>query len=147
MPPEQHRFRTGDTVRYTPNGEVWTVAYVDGDYLVWCGWPHGQTLAAKCELVTACSDDEHIALLRQMAELGPDDARGRRAMRALGMPLPEDIVAAEKRVVVAAKVWDAAYTAIRRDDSRIVPEGRNMESAQDELRAAVAALRALETHG
>lgn len=74
--------RTGDHVLHKPSGETWVVAYVNGDDLAWCGWPHGLARTADCELVKSCSDDEHVELLGEMAKVG-DDSRGSYARRAL----------------------------------------------------------------
>jgi hypothetical protein len=64
--------RTGDIVRHGPTAEEWTVAYVRGEYLAWCGWPPGEARLADCTLVRSCSDDEYVKLLRRFAALRPD---------------------------------------------------------------------------
>ncbi len=78
--------RTGDTVLHRPSKEEWLVAYVDGKYLAWCGWPEGEALVSDCELVKACSDEEHMKLLQDLAEVKPGrsaDKRHRMARRIL----------------------------------------------------------------
>ena len=57
--------RTGDTVLHRPSGEAWLVAYVDGPDLAWFGWPEGFARVDDCELVKACSDEEHEKALRK----------------------------------------------------------------------------------
>ena len=77
--------RTGDTVKHRPTGETWTVAYVDGDRLAPCGWPNCEALVSDCDLIEACSDEEHRDILDRCAEIRePHDKRGRMARRALG---------------------------------------------------------------
>ena len=51
--------RTGDTVLHKPSGEKWLVAYVQGEYLAWCGGPEGEAKLADCELGRACTDEQH----------------------------------------------------------------------------------------
>lgn len=58
-PREQPPFRCGDTVFHRPSGETWEVAYCDGNDLAWCGWPNGLARTEHCQLVKACSDEEH----------------------------------------------------------------------------------------
>lgn len=69
--------RAGDHVHHKPSGEKWVVAYVDGDYVGWCGWPAGEANVADCELVKACTDEEHRAILEELVKIG-----GKRASRA-----------------------------------------------------------------
>ncbi len=59
--------RTGDTVLHKPSGEKWLVAYVQGEYLAWCGWPEGEAKLADCELVRACTDEQHWKPVREIA--------------------------------------------------------------------------------
>lgn len=70
-------WRAGDRVLHKPSGETWVVAYVDGDYLAWCGWPEGEAKVSDCTLVKRCSDDEHIKQLESLA-----NSRGKRSYRA-----------------------------------------------------------------
>ena len=70
--------RTGDTVIYNQNGERWIVAYVDGDYMSWVGWPEGEARTADCTLVRECSDNEHVMLLEEIARSNA----GRRTRKA-----------------------------------------------------------------
>lgn len=60
--------RTGDSVKHGPTGETWLVAYVDGDYLAWCGWPEGEAKLADCTLIKSCTDEQHENLLREIAD-------------------------------------------------------------------------------
>jgi hypothetical protein len=73
--------RAGDTVHHEPTGEDWVVAYVDGDYLAWCGWPAGEAKISDCWLKKSCTDEEHVKWLHDIAKA--DGKRGRRARLAL----------------------------------------------------------------
>lgn len=73
--------RCGDHVHHEPTGEDWVVAYVDGNYLAWCGWPEGEAKVADCKLIKTCSDDEHLSMLRRVAKT--PGKRGRWAAAAL----------------------------------------------------------------
>ena len=75
--------RTGDIVLHKPTGEHWIVAYVDGEYMSWCGWPPGEARTADCEVVTVASDDEHWKWVRRVAEIAGNDKRARMAQRML----------------------------------------------------------------
>lgn len=61
--------RTGDTVLHAPTQETWTVAFVIDDRLSWLGWPPGYAKAADCALVKSCTDEEHLFLLMELAEM------------------------------------------------------------------------------
>ena len=63
---------TGDHVHHAPSGEDWVVAYVRGDRLAWCGWPHGEAATADCTLLKKATPDERDKLLRDMADCGHD---------------------------------------------------------------------------
>jgi hypothetical protein len=76
---------TADIVNHGPTGEEWTVAYVKDGRIAWCGWPEGEAALADCTLVKAASDDERIALLKQMAEMSGNDARRTFARWRLGL--------------------------------------------------------------
>lgn len=73
--------RCGDHVHHAPTNEIWVVAYVDGDYLAWCGWPAGEARVSDCTLVKACSDAEHRHWLEDVAK--SEGKRGSMARRAL----------------------------------------------------------------
>lgn len=64
---ESQAIRTGDTVHHKPSNEDWLVAYVQGDRLAWCGWPEGEVQLKDCELVRACTDEQHWKLVREIA--------------------------------------------------------------------------------
>ncbi len=64
---EVQPIRTGDTVLHKPSDERWLVAYVQGDRLAWCGWPEGEAKLSDCELIKACSDEQHWKLVREIA--------------------------------------------------------------------------------
>jgi hypothetical protein len=80
-------FRCGDHVHHGPTGENWVVAYVDGEYLAWCGWPAGEAKLADCTLVKACDDVEHLRMLEQCA--ASSGKRQRKAQEALVVLLAE----------------------------------------------------------
>lgn len=69
--------RSGDTVKHKPSGETWTVAYVFAHWLSWYGWPEGEAKLEDCELVKACTDEEHEASLREWAGKPMADSRAR----------------------------------------------------------------------
>lgn len=73
--PAPKPFRAGDHVRHRPSGESWVVAYQDGEYLAWCGWPEGEARAADCELIQAATGAEHEAILRRLVNAGGKRAR------------------------------------------------------------------------
>lgn len=73
--------RAGDHVHHRPSGEDWVVAYVDGDYLAPCGWPNGEAKLSDCVLKKSCSDEEHAAILLEIAKV--DDKRGVKARAAI----------------------------------------------------------------
>jgi len=60
--------KTGDTVKHKPTGETWTVAFVEGAELSWCGWPFGYARIADCDLISECSDEESEATWRHLAK-------------------------------------------------------------------------------
>ena len=59
--------RTGDVVRHIPSGEEWLVAWADSTELIACGWPETFAKVEDCELIEACSDDEHWTLVKAVA--------------------------------------------------------------------------------
>jgi hypothetical protein len=79
---ESSKWRAGDCVFHRPTGETWVLAYVDGDYLAWCGWPAGEAKVSDCELVAQCTDEEHLRLLRSLAT-SVDGKRARKAQADL----------------------------------------------------------------
>jgi hypothetical protein len=68
-------FRAGDVVHHVPTGEEWVVAYVDGKYLAWCGWPDGVAQTSDCRLKTSCTDDEHLRLFHDISQSAGKRAR------------------------------------------------------------------------
>jgi hypothetical protein len=64
------RFRCGDSVVHRPSGEKCLVAYDDGDNLAWAGWPEGRASSADCDLVRACTDEQHVAAVRMWLDAG-----------------------------------------------------------------------------
>lgn len=80
--------RAGDVVYHRPSDETWVLAWGDdarGEVSA-CGWPETIAKAADCELVEACSDDEHLAMLREWATRAGDYRATvcRRQLAALG---------------------------------------------------------------
>lgn len=63
---------TGDSVKHGPTGETWTVAYVQGDRLAWCGWPPGEAHLSDCTLVEKAKPEYRDKLLRDMADMRLD---------------------------------------------------------------------------
>lgn len=74
---------TGDVVFHAPSGETWTVAFVEGDRLAWCGWPEGLALLSDCTLVEKASAEQRQSILRSMAGIPTNDSRQRYAQRVL----------------------------------------------------------------
>jgi hypothetical protein len=66
---------TADHVHHAPSGEDWVVAYVRGDRLCACGWPHTLAALSDCTLIKKATPAEREQLLREMAG-NTEDARG-----------------------------------------------------------------------
>jgi len=62
--------RAGDTVLHHPSGEKWLLAYRDGDFVSWCGYPEGTARVEDCTVVKACTDEEHRQMLESWAKKG-----------------------------------------------------------------------------
>ena len=62
--------KAGDVVKHRPTGETWLLAYAEGGRVSACGWPESIAEEADCELVKACSIEEHEAMLREWADKG-----------------------------------------------------------------------------
>lgn len=68
MTPElAHAIDTGDHVFHTPSNETWLVAYVEGKYLIPCGWPACFAKISDCVLTKKATPYERNNLLREMA--------------------------------------------------------------------------------
>lgn len=65
-------------IRHRPSGETWTLAWADESEVICCGWPETFAKASDCVLVKAASDEEYIAMLRQVSEACPSQTRGYR---------------------------------------------------------------------
>lgn len=74
---------TGDSVFHAPTGETWTVAYVQGDRLAWCGWPEGEARLSDCTLVQKATPEFKAKLLQDMTNMPEEDARRRYARHVL----------------------------------------------------------------
>ncbi len=59
---------TADTILHKPSGEKWLVAYARSGYVCCCGWPESLAPASDCELLEKASEEDRLALLRQMAD-------------------------------------------------------------------------------
>jgi hypothetical protein len=119
--------RCGDTVFHRPSKETWCVSYADQerDELSWVGWPEGYAKLSDCDLVQRCSDEDHVAAVREWLEKphrrdsGFEDRRvsqvSRLYRRALPMDrmLPLEAAAFEARVDAALQSAQAAAECIR----------------------------------
>lgn len=74
---------TADHVKHVPSGELWLVAYVEGDRLCACGWPCTVANLADCELIQKAAPGEKEALLQRMAMISDGDIRGVYARRKI----------------------------------------------------------------
>lgn len=88
------KIRAGDTfkLKHTDSErsgreEILVCAYNEDGYIAWCGWPPGEYRESECELVKACSDEEHREMLERWVEkmtaLTPGDRRHSVAQRQL----------------------------------------------------------------
>lgn len=77
--------RAGDAVLHKPSGEIWSVAFVEDGRLCAQGWPLSMEPVENFELKRAASDDQHEAVLHEMASMRGSDPRRSYARRALGM--------------------------------------------------------------
>lgn len=64
---------TADHVHHAPSGEDWVVAYVRGDRLCACGWPHTLAALSDCRLIKKATPADRDQLLRDMARNTEDD--------------------------------------------------------------------------
>lgn len=74
---------TGDYIYHYPSREKWVVAYVQGEYLVWCGWPQGEAQLSNCVLLKKATPEKRLDLLKEMAAMPGNDPRQRYAQRRL----------------------------------------------------------------
>lgn len=72
-------FRCGDLVRHQPSGELWEVAWCEGDDIAWCGWPNGMARTADCTMHLRATDEQHRAAVGRVVKV--TDSRGPRASR------------------------------------------------------------------
>jgi hypothetical protein len=42
--------------RHRPTGEEWRLAYCDGKFVSWCGWPEGTAQMSDCDLIRVCRE-------------------------------------------------------------------------------------------
>lgn len=64
--------RAGDHVLHRPTGETWVLAAVDGEDVLWAGWPPGRARLADCELLTAATDAVHRDMVDRCRDLRGD---------------------------------------------------------------------------
>ncbi len=56
--------RCGDHVVYHPTGEMWLIAFSEGEVLVPAGLPIRMARVVDCEVVFRCSDHDHDRLVK-----------------------------------------------------------------------------------
>jgi hypothetical protein len=115
---------TGDTVRHSPSGEDWLVAYVAGGMLCACGWPCTLVPVSECALTEKATAENRLELLRQLANGQGDDPRKRYAQRALATietPTTTDRLAEMKvaAIVKAAFAWGSERTINDWDEAEL----------------------------
>ena len=71
----QPTYRTGDVIRHIPSGEEWLVATADARHVSPCGWPYGLARLDEVELVEAATDEAHLKLLQELANMSVPDPR------------------------------------------------------------------------
>lgn len=82
FPQGESTIDTGDLVKHGPTGEEWTVAYVRGDRLSWCGWPEGEAALSDCTLVRKATRSQRENTLTMMAASeGPRGIYARHVLR------------------------------------------------------------------
>lgn len=75
-------FRAGDHIHHAPTGEDWLLAADEHEgRVICCAWPEALGNASDCTLVRAVSDEDHVKVLRAVAE--HDGLRGVWARRDL----------------------------------------------------------------
>jgi hypothetical protein len=86
--PVEDAIDTADHVHHAPSGEDWVVAYVRGDRLCACGWPHTLADLADCTLIKKATSAEREQLLREMASNTEDDRGSYARERLASMEQP-----------------------------------------------------------
>jgi hypothetical protein len=77
--------RCGDVVLHRPSGEMWLVAWAEGELLAPSGWPNGIAQLADCEVLKRCSDPEHAAAVDEWRRVHDcSDSRRARVLRLYG---------------------------------------------------------------
>lgn len=86
-------FRAGDSVHHGPTGEDWVLAFGDledgGGKVSPAGWPACLAEASDCTLLEPASDEEHIEMLKRVADMRGSDFRAIRAQNYLAS-LPKE---------------------------------------------------------
>jgi hypothetical protein len=59
------------------------VAWADAVDVICCGWPESIARATDCDLIKAATDQEYLALSREVAHSCPEQMRGRRCQAQL----------------------------------------------------------------
>ena len=116
--------RAGDTVspKSRPD-EQWVVAYVEGNWLAWFGWPEGEIKLDEVVLIESCSDAEHRKALEKWAlkpcvENGVTDRRSivcQRQLWALRLQLGELQPPSAERVRDLQAARDALSLLVRHE--------------------------------
>lgn len=79
----QYGIDTGDTVFHQPTGETWLVAFVEDEWISWCGWPEGRGQLSDCTLKEKATPEARQELLEQLAAMNESDHRQRYAKQRL----------------------------------------------------------------
>lgn len=120
-----HPPRCGDTVFHRPTGETWVVAYAEGEYLAWFGWPDGLAKLSDCEVKERCSDEEHAKAVdeERVRRLAEDIASIHAPLGSRG-PLWREHVAEITRRITALFARDSCQVSEPGRDSPL-PIGRD----------------------
>ncbi len=81
---DRRPFIAGDHVRHRPSGEQWRLACDEEDRRVYpAGYPETRAEASDCDLATAATHAQRIAMLREVADGRGDGYRSAIAKRQL----------------------------------------------------------------
>ncbi len=87
---DRRPFIAGDRVRHRPSGETWSLACDEEDRRVYpSGYPETRAEASDCDLATAATHAQRVAMLREVADSRGDGYRSAIARRQLA-ELDED---------------------------------------------------------
>lgn len=91
--------RCGDYVRHRPTGQELLVAWAEGEWLSWFGWPPGQMRVEDVDVLERCTDEEHAARVQQIVDSGNDGQENSLRPRVLRLYRP-DLWSARQRADV-----------------------------------------------